>query len=102
LLYQRKSSFNVTGFKGMCPEDAIKEEKGSGISLYETTIRAGPEKVWLWVAINSKIKSILAPGTSRKRNVFVGEAYRRFGQGSWKNRFLQMAVRYDILRFVDY
>ena len=50
----------------------------------ETQLNTGSELIWLWVAIDSKNKQILALSISKERNTFVAEVYRRLGQGLWK------------------
>ncbi len=37
----------------------------------ETQLKAGSELIWLWVAIDSKNKQILALSISKERNMFV-------------------------------
>ncbi len=49
----------------------IKEKKILGYIIDEILIKAGFEFIWLWVAIESKNKEILALSTSMERNMFV-------------------------------
>ncbi len=41
----------------------------------ETTIKAGSEYVWLWVAMEPKNKQILTLSIYRERNIFVAERF---------------------------
>ncbi len=41
----------------------------------ETQLKAGSESIWLWVAIESKNKQILALSISKERNMFVAERF---------------------------
>jgi putative transposase len=41
----------------------------------ESVIKVGPEPTWLWVAIDSKNKRILAQSISKERNMFVAERF---------------------------
>ena len=41
----------------------------------EAVINVGSEPTWLWVAIDSKNKRILAQSTSKERNMFVAERF---------------------------
>jgi putative transposase len=41
----------------------------------EAAIKAGSEYMWLWVAIEPKDRRILAPTTSKERNMFVAERF---------------------------
>jgi putative transposase len=45
------------------------------IIVDETQLKAGSELIWLWVAIDSKNKQILALFISKERNMFVVERY---------------------------
>ena len=52
-----------------------KRKKIAEYIVDETLIKVGSELVWLWVAIESKNKQILALTTSRERNMFVTERF---------------------------
>jgi putative transposase len=41
----------------------------------ETQIKVGSELIWLWVAIESETKSIVATSISKERNMFVAERF---------------------------
>ena len=41
----------------------------------EAIIKVGSELIWLWVAIGSKNKRILAQSISKERNMFVAERF---------------------------
>ena len=41
----------------------------------ETQIKVGSELIWLWVAIESETKSIVATSISKERNMFVAEKF---------------------------
>lgn len=41
----------------------------------EAVIKVGSELIWLWVAIDSKNKQILAQNISQERNMFVAERF---------------------------
>ena len=41
----------------------------------EAVIKVGLELIWLWVAIDSKNKQILAQNISQERNMFVAERF---------------------------
>ena len=41
----------------------------------EAVIKVGSEPIWLWVAIDSKDKRILAQSISKERNMFVAERF---------------------------
>jgi putative transposase len=41
----------------------------------ETQIKVGSELIWLWVAIESETKSIVATNISKERNMFVAEKF---------------------------
>ena len=56
-----------------------KRKKVAEFTVDETTIKAGSEYVWLWVAIEPKDKAILALNVSKERNMFV--AAERFVAG---------------------
>jgi putative transposase len=48
------------------------------ISLFiidETQIKVGSESIWLWVAIESETKNIVATSISKERNMFVAEKF---------------------------
>ena len=45
------------------------------IIVDETQLKAGSELIWLWVAIDSKNKQILALSISKERNMFVAERF---------------------------
>ena len=52
-----------------------KRKKIAEYIVDETLIKVGSELVWLWVAIESKNKQILALTISRERNMFVTERF---------------------------
>ena len=52
-----------------------KRKKIAEYIVDETLIKVGSELVWLWVAIESKNRQILALTTSRERNMFVTERF---------------------------
>ena len=52
-----------------------KRKKIAEYTVDETLIKVGSELVWLWVAIESKNKQILALTISRERNMFVTERF---------------------------
>ncbi len=58
------------GFKstGLRRYPKIKEKKISGYIIDETIIKVGFEFIWLWIAIESKNKEILALTISKERN----------------------------------
>ena len=41
----------------------------------ETQIKVGAEYIWLWVAIESETKNIVATSISKERNMFVAERF---------------------------
>jgi len=51
----------------------------------ETQIKVGSELIWLWVAMDSETKNIIATSISKERNMFVAERFlskiiERFGE----------------------
>ncbi len=47
------------------------KNKISKFIVDETQIKVGSEHIWLWVAIESETKNILAISISKERNMFV-------------------------------
>jgi putative transposase len=55
---------------------SFKQRKISGyIIVDETLVKVGSEFIWLWVAIESKTKRILALNISKERNMLVAERF---------------------------
>jgi putative transposase len=55
---------------------SFRRRKISGcIIVDETLIKVGSESIWLWVAIESKTKRILALNISKERNMLVVERF---------------------------
>ena len=52
-----------------------KRKRISEFIFDETSIKAGSEYIWLWVAIEQKNKKNLAPSISKERNMFVTEKF---------------------------
>jgi putative transposase len=52
-----------------------KRKKIEEYIVDETLIKVGSELVWLWVAIESKNRQILALSISKERNMFVAERF---------------------------
>ena len=60
----------------MQAKDSIKQEKNiSEYIIDETAIRAGPEYIWLWIAVEAKDKEMLATSISKERNMFAAERF---------------------------
>ena len=59
--YQRKSS--------------IKEKQVSEYIVDETSLKAGSDLVWLWVALEPENKQILAQNITQERNMIVAERF---------------------------
>ena len=53
----------------------FRETKISEFVVDETQIKVGSEFIWLWVAIESETKSIVATSISKERNMFVAEKF---------------------------
>ena len=47
------------------------KKKADGFVVDETVIKVGSESIWLWVAIESETKNIVAINISKERNMFV-------------------------------
>jgi putative transposase len=55
---------------------SVRRRKISGyIIIDETLVQVGSESIWLWVAIDSKTKRILALNISKERNMLVAERF---------------------------
>ena len=52
-----------------------KSKRISEFIIDETLLNVGSEYIWLWVAIDSKSKEILALSISKERNMFVAERF---------------------------
>ena len=52
-----------------------KETKIAEYIIDETQIKVGSEFIWLWVAIESETKNIVAINISKERNMFVAERF---------------------------
>ena len=52
-----------------------KRKRITEFIIDETVIQVGSEYIWLWVAIESKIKEILALNISKERNMFVADRF---------------------------
>lgn len=50
-----------------------KKKRISGYVVDETILKVGSEYIWLWIAIESENKQILALSISKERNMFVAE-----------------------------
>ena len=65
-----------SGFKSTPQKILSKKRKRiTEFIIDETVIQVGSEYIWLWVAIESKIKEILALNISKERNMFVAERF---------------------------
>ena len=53
----------------------FRETKVSEFIIDETQMKVGSEYIWLWVAIESETKNILAMRISKERNMFVAERF---------------------------
>ena len=53
----------------------FRKTKVSKFIIDETQIKVGSEHIWLWVAIESKTRNILAMRMSKERNMFVAERF---------------------------
>ena len=53
----------------------FRKTKVSKFIIDETQIKVGSEYIWLWVAIESKTRNILAMRISKERNMFVAERF---------------------------
>ena len=54
---------------------STKRRKISEFIIDETLIKVGSEYIWLWVAIDTENKQILALKISKERNMFVAERF---------------------------
>lgn len=54
---------------------SVRRRKISGYIIDETLVKVGSESIWLWVAIESKTKRILALSMSKERNMLVAERF---------------------------
>jgi putative transposase len=63
------------GFKSIINRKiSFRRRKISGcIIVDETIVKVGSESIWLWIAIESKTKRILATNISKERNMLVVE-----------------------------
>ena len=52
-----------------------KRKRISEFIVDETLLKVGSEYIWLWVAIESETRQILALSISKERNMFVAERY---------------------------
>ena len=53
----------------------FRETKVSEFIIDEAQIKVGSEHIWLWVAIESETRNILAMRMSKERNMFVAERF---------------------------
>jgi putative transposase len=47
-------------------------------------LKVGSEYIWLWVAIESETRQILALSISKERNMLIAKRFIRYSQDSWK------------------
>jgi transposase-like protein len=65
-----------TGFRNIKPKRiSSQRNKIDELIVDEAVIKVGSELIWLWVAIDSKNKQILAQSISKERNMFCGRAF---------------------------
>jgi putative transposase len=57
------------------PWKYFKNKKIKEYIIDETAIKAGPERIWLWVVIEPICKEILSFHISKERNMFVAERF---------------------------
>jgi putative transposase len=53
----------------------FKRKRVSEFIVDETQLKVGSEYIWLWVAIESETKNIVAINISKERNMFVAEIF---------------------------
>jgi len=53
----------------------FKRKRVSEFIVDETQLKVGSEYIWLWVAIESETKNIIAISISKERNMFVAEHF---------------------------
>lgn len=75
LLKIKRSQFAIWKWIQKCHprKISLKRKKIDEYIVDETIIKVGSELVWLWVAIESKNRQILALSISKERNTFVAE-----------------------------
>ena len=54
---------------------SYNKTKTSEFIIDETQLKVGSEIIWLWIAIESETKNILATSLSKERNMFVAEHF---------------------------
>jgi putative transposase len=54
---------------------SYNKTKTSEFIIDETQLKVGSQIIWLWIAIESKTKNILATSLSKERNMFVAEHF---------------------------
>ena len=52
----------------------FKRKRVSEFIVDETQLKVGSEYIWLWVAIESETKNIIAISISKERNMFVAQS----------------------------
>ncbi len=53
----------------------FKKKRVSEFIVDETQLKVGSEYIWLWVAIESETKNIIAISISKERNMFVARTF---------------------------